>query len=129
MKRMLAMSVVALLFTALLAPTAEARLDQYTISHLTFSESFQLPGVTLPGGTYTFKRVAPGVIQVLNRDHSTLYGTFMTIPTLKRGHVTKQEIVMSEARAGELARVETWFPFPQPAWLGLHRSVGYEFLY
>ena len=129
MKRVLAMSVMALLFTVLFVPTAEARLDQYTISHLTFSGAFQLPGVALPGGTYTFKRVAPGVIQVLSRDHATLYGTFMTVPTLKWGHVTKQEVVMSEARAGETPRVETWFPFPQPAWLMLHRSAGYGFLY
>ena len=129
MKRVLGMSVMALLFTVLFVPTAEARLDQYTISHLTFSGAFQLPGVTLPGGTYTFRRVAPGVIQVLSRDHATLYGTFMTVPTLKWGHVTKQEVAMSEARPGETPRVERWFPFPQPAWLMLHRSAGYEFLY
>jgi hypothetical protein len=129
MKTVLAMSLVALLFTVLMVPTAEARLDQYTISHLTFSDSFQLPGVTLPGGTYTFKRVSPGVIQVLSRDHQTLHWTFMTVPTLKWGHITEQEVVMSEARAGEIPRVETWWPFPQPAWLMLHRSVGYGFLY
>ena len=129
MKRILAMSAMALLFTALFVPTAEARLDQYTISHLTFSGSFQLPGITLPGGTYTFKRVAPGVIQVLNKDHSTLYGTFMTSRTLKRGHITKTEVVMSEVRPGEVPRIDTWWPFPQPEWLGLHKSVGYGFFY
>jgi hypothetical protein len=123
------MSAMALLLAAVFAPTAEARLDQYTISHLTFSGTFQLPGVTLPGGTYTFKRVSPGVIQVLSRDHQTLYGTFMTIPTLKQGHITETEVVMSEARAGEIPRVETWWPFPQPAWLQLHSSAGYGFLY
>lgn len=131
MKRTLLISSLALLFTALFVPTAQARLDQYTTSHLTFSGPFQLPGMTLPGGTYTFRRVLPGVIQVQSKDHMTLYGTFMTIPTLRPlGERTqKQEVVFGEAPQGEAPPLAVWFPFPEPAWLALHRSVGYEFLY
>ena len=128
MKRLLTISFVALL-TALFVPEAYARGDQYTISHLTFSGAFQLPGVTLPAGTYTFKRVAPGVIQVLSQNHQTLYGTFMSVPTLRSERTLKQEVVFGEAPASEAAPVKVWFPFPEPAWFNYHRSVGYEFLY
>jgi hypothetical protein len=129
MKRILMFSSVALLLTALFVPSADARGDQYTISHLTFSGAFQLPGVTLPPGTYTFKRVAPGVIQVLSRNHQTLYGTFMTVPTLRSERTVKPEVVFGEAPVGEAPPIVTWFPFPEPAWFNYHRSVGYEFLY
>ena len=128
MKRVLAISVMALLSTALTVRTADASVAE-SISHVTFSGSFQLPGMTLPGGTYTFSRVAPNVILVRSRDHRTVYGMFMTIPTLKPGHLTKPEIVMSEARAGEAPRVERWFPFPRTSYLALHQSTGYELRY
>ena len=48
MKRVLAISIMALLSTALFVPTAEASVVE-PISHVTFSGSFQLPGMTLPG--------------------------------------------------------------------------------
>jgi hypothetical protein len=123
---------MALLLISVFSPPVTAgRLDQYKISHLTFSGPVQLPGLTLPAGTYTFKRVLPGVIEVQSRSHLTSYGTFMTIPTLRPvGERTlKQEVVFGEAPAGEPLPIKVWFPFPEPAWLQLHRSVGYEFLY
>ena len=84
MKRALILaSSMALLSVLFVSPAAAGRLDQYTISHLTFSGAVRLPGMPLPAGTYTFKRVLPGVIQVLSKDHMTLYGTFMTIPQLR----------------------------------------------
>lgn len=128
MKSLLAASIMVLLTAALAVPAAEA-VNEYTISHVTFSGSFHLPGMTLPGGTYTFSRVAPNVVLVRSRDHLTTYGMFMTIPTLKWGHLTKPEVIMSEARAGEVPRVERWFPFPQTSYGTLHHSMGYECLY
>jgi hypothetical protein len=129
MKRILiTASAIALLLGIVSTPRAAA-MDQYTISHLTFSGSVRLPGVTLPAGAYTFKRVLPGVIQVLSRDHLTVYGTFMTIPTLRPERTTKHEVVLGEAPAGQPPPVRVWFPFPEPAWYTYHRSVGYEFLY
>ena len=127
-KTLILASAIALVLTAVWAPPAAA-LDQYRISHLTFSGAVALPGVTLPAGTYTFKRVVPGVIQVLSRDHMTSYGLFMTIPTLRTERTTKQEVVFGEARVGEPPPIATWFPFPEPAWFAYRRSVGYEFLY
>jgi len=129
-KALIAASSIALLLTAVSTPPAVAGgLDQYRIYHLTFSGPVRLPGVALPGGTYTFKRVRPGVIQVLSRDHMTLYGTFMTIPTLRPERTTKQEVVFGEALAGEPPPIKTWFPFPEPSLYNWSRSVGYDFLY
>jgi len=59
----------------------------------------------------------------------TVYGTFMTIPTLRTGHTTKQEAVFGEAAVGEAPPLKTWYPFPVPAFFNFHRSVGYAFLY
>ena len=128
MKRFLAISSMVLLFTGFFVPTTGAS-DQYTLSHLTFSGSVQLPGMTLPGGTYTFTRVAPGVIRVLSSDRMTLYGTFMTIPTLRTERTVKQEIVFGEAHLWEAPPIKAWFPFPEPAYFNFARSVGYEFVY
>ena len=129
MKRILLISSMALLFTAALVPTADARLDQYRISHLTFSGAFALPRMVLPGGTYTFERVEPRIVRVLSQDHMTLYGTFMTQPTLRAGYTTKQEVVFGEVPAGQTPPIKVWYPFPVPEWRNYHTSVGYEFLY
>lgn len=59
----------------------------------------------------------------------TLYGTFMTIPRLTTERTTEQKVVFAETPAGEPPRVETWFPFPEPAYFNYRRSVGYDFLY
>ena len=130
MKRtMIVVCSMALLTVLFVPPASAAGLDQYVISHLTFSAPVRVPGATLPAGTYTFKRVLPGVIQVLSKDHMTLYATFMTMPRLRVEPTTKQEVVFGEAPAGQPPRVVTWFPFPEPSWYNYHRSVGYDFLY
>ena len=129
MKRILLMLALALLLTGAWVPQANAGLDQYRISHLTFSGAFALPGMTLPAGTYTFDRIEPRIVRVLSQDHMTLYGTFMTQPTLRQGHTTKQEVVFGEVPYGQAPPVKVWYPFPVPEWRTYHTSVGYEFLY
>ena len=129
MKRILLISSMALLLTASWAPTADASLDQYRISHLTFSGAFALPGMVLPQGTYTFERLEPRIVRVLSQDHMRLYGTFMTQPIVRQGDTTKQEIVFGEVPAGQAPPIKVWYPFPVPEWRTFHTSVGYEFLY
>ena len=68
----------AVAMTALLAPAAHA--DDYNKRTLvTFSGPVQVPGVTLPAGTYTFKLADPEfsrrVIQIWNKDATHLYTT------------------------------------------------------
>src|SRR6202035_6022768 len=56
--------------------------DKLTI--FTFSQPVELPGVTLPAGTYAFKLAdtlsGSDVVQVWNKDQTHLYATFMSIP-------------------------------------------------
>lgn len=128
-KTLIVTSSMALLSVLFVPPAVAATMDQYRISHLTFSEPVRLPGVALPAGTYTFERVVPGVIRVLSKDHMTLYGTLMTIPRLRSERTTKQEVVFREARVGETPAITAWYPFPEPSWVNFSRSVGYGFLY
>src|ERR671938_409808 len=67
---------------------SNARSDEYTkLTYLTFSGPVQLPGITLPGGTYRFKLADPDsgrrVLQVWDKDGMKLYTTLLTIPDEK----------------------------------------------
>ena len=52
-------------------------MDTSRTTHFTFSGAVQLPGVTLPAGTYTFEVVNPNsgsdVVSVTSRDRSKVY--------------------------------------------------------
>ncbi len=116
------------LLSVLFVPPAGA-VDQYVISHLTFSAPVRVPGATLPAGTYTFKRVLPGVIQVLSKDRMTLYATFMTMPRSRVEPIEKDVVVFGEVPAGVPPPIETWFPFLAMTWYQPHRTIGYGFIY
>jgi hypothetical protein len=73
---------------AALCFVSNARADEYTkMTYLTFSGPVQLPGITLPGGTYMFKLADPDsgrrVLQVWDKDGTKLYTTLLTIPDEK----------------------------------------------
>lgn len=126
MKRALtAAFLMTLLLTAFVPSAGAASLTGLT--HLTFSGPVQLPGVVLPRGTYTFTRMTPNVILVRSKDHSTVYGMFMTIPRLRWGWTAKDEIVFREAPVGAVPAIEVWFP-RHGAW-NRFRSYGHEFVY
>src|SRR5579872_4473379 len=68
---------------ALLAPGARAdEWNKRTI--LTFSGPVQIPGATLPAGTYVFQLADPDnarhVVMVASKDGTKIYGMFLTIP-------------------------------------------------
>jgi hypothetical protein len=116
------------LLLAAFVPSASAANANFTkLTHLTFSGPVQLPGVVLPGGTYTFTRMTPNVILVRSKDHSTVYGMFMTIPRLRWGWTAKEEIVFREVPAGAVPAIEAWFPRPR-TW-NRRQAYGHEFLY
>lgn len=120
-------------FTALIASTALMHLRAQDSgaaaiekSILTFSAPIELPRMTLPAGTYVFKRPdanAARIIQVWNEKENHLYGTFLTIPT-KRLEVTSENVVTFKERtaaAGIPPAVHYWY---YPA-----RETGHEFVY
>jgi len=114
-----------LALAAALAPAAWA--DEYNRqTYLTFSGPVQLPGITLPAGTYMLKLADPGngmlnAIQIWDRSGMHLYKTLQTMRR-RRGEAPKDPIVMfKEAVAGQAQPVQSWF-YPND-------STGYEFIW
>jgi hypothetical protein len=64
---------VALL--VLLAGSSIGAMNAKRTTYFTFSKSVELPGVTLPAGTYIFEAINPGseVVTVLSRDRSKVH--------------------------------------------------------
>jgi hypothetical protein len=91
-----------------------ARADEYTKqTFLTFSGPVQLPGITLPAGTYMFKLADPEsgrrTLQVWDKDGSKLYTTLLTIPDEKMEASDNPVVMFSERPAGEAQAVRSWF--------------------
>lgn len=95
-------------------------------AHFTFSGAVQLPGVTLPAGTYTFEVVNPGtssdVVKVMSRDRSKLYALKITRSTYRpASRDMKTTITFGEAPAGTPPPVKAWYPEGE--------TLGREFIY
>lgn len=102
----------AVALTALAAPAAHA--DDYNkLTYVTFSGAVQVPGVTLPAGTYTFKLADPEnsrrVVQIWNKDATHLYTTLLTIPNQRLEPTDKPVILFKETAAGQPQAVLAWF--------------------
>lgn len=70
------------------------------LTYFTFSQPVELPGMTLPAGTYAFKLLDTtgnrNVVQVFNKDLTHLYGTFLTIADYRPQPSEKSVIRFSE---------------------------------
>jgi hypothetical protein len=111
---------------AALCFVSNARADEYTkLTYLTFSGPVQLPGITLPGGTYMFKLADPDtgrrVLQVWDKDGMKLYTTLLTIPDEKMEASDKPVVMFTERPAGQPQAIKSWF-YPD-------ERVGQEFVY
>lgn len=95
------------------------------LTHLTFSGSVQIPGVTLTAGTYRFRLANPdtsrNVIQVLSHDGSIVYAMFHTIPDSRMRVTEDATVTFRETPVGVPPAVRSLF------YGGEHR--GYEFVY
>jgi hypothetical protein len=77
---------------------------------LTFSAPVALPGVSLPPGTYTFRRPTSNVLQVLN-SAGTPYAMMNTVAVNRTRGLDRYEIVLGSPLAdGSPRRLEAWFP-------------------
>ncbi|HKB13405.1 MAG TPA: hypothetical protein VKD69_22220 [Vicinamibacterales bacterium] len=106
------------------AGTAHA--DEWNkLTYLTFSGPVQLPGVTLPAGTYRFQLADPDssrrVVRVSDRDGSQSYGIFLSIPDQKLQPAADPVVMFKETPSGSPAAVQAWF-YPG-------ETYGYEFVY
>lgn len=93
-------------------------------TQLTFSQPVQVPGHTLPAGTYLFK-LAPvdseNVVQIFNADGTVLYASGVTIPTVRPQATGDTEVTLAEQTDGTPYALLKWF-YPG-------RLTGREFVY
>jgi len=110
--------------TALLAPNALAdEWNKKTI--LTFSGPVQIPGATLPAGSYVFKLADLAgnrhVVQVFDKDEKKIYTTLMAIPNERLDPTDKPVVLFSERATGSPQAVKVWYYPGDP--------IGNEFVY
>jgi len=110
--------------TAFVAPAAHAdEWNKKTI--LTFSGAVQVPGATLPAGSYVFKLAdIPGnrhVVQVFDKDEHKIYTTILAIPNDRLDPTDKPVVLFSERASGSPQAVKVWY-YPGD-------RIGDEFVY
>ena len=93
------------MLTAAFAPAAHA--DDFTkLTLLTFSGPVDVPGITLPAGTYRFQLADPSsgrrVVKVSDKDGTKTYGMFLSIPN-QRMTPTNKPVVMFKETGGRRA--------------------------
>lgn len=91
---------------------------------MTFSNSVEMPGVTLPAGTYVFRLAdtpTRNVVQVLSQDQKDILGQW-TFVQAQRPKATEDTVVMfREQPEGTTAAVQYWY-YPG-------ETIGKEFVY
>jgi hypothetical protein len=83
-------------------------------TYFTFNRSVQIPGATLPAGTYIFELADPNildVVRVMSRDRSHVYMTAFTrfVQRSPRGPLDSA-IVFAETPAGTPPAIKVWYP-------------------
>jgi len=104
----------------------QAMIDARRTTHFTFSGAVQLPGVTLPAGTYTFEVVntnsGSDVVSVTARDRSKVYLMQFTRAVYRPSAGTlKATVTLGETPAGTPPPVKAWYPESE--------TRGREFVY
>jgi len=103
---------------------AQGPIDSRT--EFTFNTPVELPGITLPPGTYVFRfadaTTGKNVMQVLAKDSTNkTYGMFLTISAQRPKPSDEAELRFMETPAGAPAAVKTWW-YPG-------NTIGREFIY
>ena len=110
--------------TVMIAPGARAdEWNKKTI--LTFSGPVQIPGATLPAGSYVFKLAdIPGnrhVVQVFDKDEKKIFTTMLAVPNQRMEASDKSIVLFSERARGSPQAVKVWY-YPGD-------TIGNEFVY
>src|SRR5687768_14022609 len=116
----------AMLLTLSATPTFAQGQPLDSRTEFTFNQPVELPGVTLPAGTYIFRFVdgttGRKVMQVQAKDASSKnYGMFLTINAQRPRPSDDAELRFLETPAGQPAAVKTWW-YPG-------NTIGREFIY
>ena len=110
---------------AILALPASARADEYNkLTKLTFSGPVQIPGHTLPAGTYTFKLADTNdrhVVRISDKSDMKVIATLLAIPDQRLDPSDKPIVMFKETPAGTPPAIQAWF-YPGS-------TIGDEFVY
>src|SRR5262245_66521856 len=111
LRKALMTAAAAMALTMSATPVSAQPLDQRT--EFTFNQPVEMPGVTLPPGTYIFRFVdatsGRKVMQVQAKDASNkTYGMFLTINAQRPRPSDDAELRFLETPAGQPAAVKTW---------------------
>lgn len=125
MKTNKAYFLIGLIIASALFFEVAAHADEYDqTTKLTFSQPVQIPGKTLPAGTYLFKLANMSdrhIVQVFNSDGMVLYATLMAIPTERREATGQSVVTFAEQGNGQPEALLKWF-YPG-------ETTGNEFVY
>lgn len=116
----------AAMFVTLSAVPANAQQPIDSRTEFTFNNPVELPGVTLPPGTYIFRfadaTTSRNVMQVLAKDSTNqTYGLFLTINAQRPKPSDDAELRFMETPAGTPQAIKTWW-YPG-------NTIGREFIY
>lgn len=126
MKRVTAIAA-AVFIAALVALTIKVNAQDFNPlekTYLTFSAPVELPGMTLPAGTYTFKLAdtpSRNVVQVLSQDEKKIHGQFLFVQAQRRDPSADTVVTFRETAEGTTPAVHYWY-YPG-------ETIGKEFVY
>jgi hypothetical protein len=103
-----------------------ARADQWNQKTVvTFHEPVEIPGQTLPPGTYVFKlansQSSRHIVQIFNKAEDHVFSTILAIPSHRLRPSEKTIIQFEERAAGSPQAIKAWF-YPS-------KTYGHEFVY
>jgi len=92
---------------------------------MTFSEAFEVPGMILPAGTYTFALADSNsdrhIVQIWNADKTKLFATILAINNYRLTATDKTVLTFEERPSNTPEAIHAWF-YPG-------NSFGQEFVY
>ena len=123
MRVLKAMCCAAALTVAVASGARADDWDKKTI--LTFSGPVQIPGATLPAGSYVFKLADLSgnrhVVQVFDKAEKKIYATLLAIPNDRMEPSDEPVVMFAERPAGSPQAVKVWY-YPG-------ERIGNEFVY
>ena len=126
MKRvtLIATALIVAVLAVLTSRVTAQETNVQEVTYLTFSNTVEMPGVTLPAGTYMFRLAdtpSRNVVQVLDREGKDIKGQWLFVQA-ERPAVTGDTVIMfKESREGATPAVQYWY-FPG-------EKIGKEFIY
>jgi hypothetical protein len=120
----LIVTALVIALVAVFSGTTAAQTDTRDRTFLTFSGPVEMPGVTLPTGTYVFKLAdtpSRNVVEVWDRDEKNMIGHWLFVQA-QRPEASNDTVVMfKETAAGQTPAIHYWY-YPG-------ERIGKEFVY